>query len=103
MSEYQDYKEKKDEYELDENGRYIGDVKDPFIRALMYVFSGLIIMIPLSIIEAIWFHYLPTGKVIWTCLILAACLFVYLRVECFEDNKNDDDKLVWKAKHRKLK
>jgi hypothetical protein len=103
MSEFKDYKEREDEYELDENGRYIGDVKDPHLNVLLYVFMGLALMIPLSIIEAIWTHYLPTGKIIWTCLILDTVIFIYLRVMLFEDEKDKDDKLVWKKKHRKLK
>jgi hypothetical protein len=103
MPEFKDYREKQDEYELDENGRYISDVKDPHLNFLICAFVILALMIPLTIIESIWTHYLPTGKVIWTCLILDAVVFIYLRVMLFEDEKDKNDRLVWKPKHRKLK
>jgi len=103
MSEYQDYKEKKDEYELDENGKYIGDVKDKHLNILMYIFAILVFMIPVAIVESIWSHYLPTGKIILTCLVFGFAIMLYLRVMCFEDKRDEDDKFIWKPRHRKLK
>ncbi len=103
MPQYRDYKEDEDKYVKDENGRYVSDIKDVHLNILLAVFSICVIIIPLAIVESIWLDYLPTGKIISTCIIIGLSTLFYLRIMLYEDKMDADDKFIYKAKHRKLK
>lgn len=90
-----------------DNGDYKVDISKvgPIERTFSLIAMICMILIPLLLIEQIWLDYLPTAKLLISCLVIGFPCFklAQLSLYDYEETGFFDGKYVLREEYRKLK